>query len=282
MATSTPCHARSACLCAAWNTWVNHLATAPAIIIVLGLKGRHSTPGGSAFPAVQNLLLAARGLGLSGSIFNLPLAREAELRELLAIPENNQIHCCLPIGYPTDKHGPLRRKPVKQVAYDGRFGETWAFAERQPDNGWEDGVVVTAPSGQPPWAGGPPSWSPSAPRCTAPHRDAGTRRWWPVATGTTARDSVSVCRKRRAVVLGFVMRNTMVNVKASAKANTPPLQRSLELVSRKIVQTSYRFGRRLGFDGRAPNRITCKPTVAVSFPDMKTYISGNPRLDSQL
>ncbi len=117
---------------------VHHLAAAPAIIIVLGLKGRHSTPGGSAFPAVQNLLLAARGLGLSGSIFNLPLGHEAELRELLAIPDNNQIHCCLPIGYPTDKHGPLGRKPVKQVAYDGRFGQTWAFAEQQPDNGWED------------------------------------------------------------------------------------------------------------------------------------------------
>ena len=117
---------------------VRHLAQAPAIIIVLGLKGRHSTPGGSAFPAVQNLLLAARGLGLSGSIFNLPLGREAELRELLAIPESNEIHCCLPIGYPTDKHGPLRRKPVRQVAYDGRFGEPWAFAEQQPDNGWED------------------------------------------------------------------------------------------------------------------------------------------------
>ena len=117
---------------------VHHLAAAPAIVIVLGLKGRHSTPGGSAFPAVQNLLLAARGLGLSGSIFNLPLVREAELRELLAIPDNNEIHCCLPIGYPTDQHGPLRRKPVKQVAYDGRFGQAWAFAERQPDNGWED------------------------------------------------------------------------------------------------------------------------------------------------
>lgn len=117
---------------------VHHLGSAPAIVIVLGLKGRHSTPGGSAFPAVQNLLLAARGLGLSGSIFNLPLANEAELRELLKIPDTNQIYCMLPIGYPTDKHGPLKRKPVKQVVYDGVFGATWDFAAEQPEAGWQE------------------------------------------------------------------------------------------------------------------------------------------------
>ena len=123
---------------------VHHLASVPAIIVVLGLKGRHSTPGGSAFPAVQNLLLAARGLGLSGSIFNLPLAGETEMRKLLAIPDNNQIYCLLPIGYPADKHGPLRRKPVKQVVYDGRFGATWRFAERQAETGWQDKWLPSA------------------------------------------------------------------------------------------------------------------------------------------
>jgi nitroreductase len=117
---------------------VNHLAEVPVVIIVMGLKGRHSTPGGSAFPAVQNLLLAARALGLSGSVFNFPLSHEAELRAELRIPENNQIYCCLPIGYPTDKHGPLKRKPVRDVVYHDRFGEKWAYAESQPDEGWQD------------------------------------------------------------------------------------------------------------------------------------------------
>ena len=116
---------------------VHHLAEAPAVIVVLGLKGRHSTPGGSAFPAVQNLLLAARGLGLAGSVFNFPLSHEPELREMLAVPENNVIYCLLPIGYPTDKHGPLRRKPVRDVVYMDRFGERWGFAEDQPDEGWQ-------------------------------------------------------------------------------------------------------------------------------------------------
>lgn len=117
---------------------VNHFAEVPVVVLVMGLKGRHSTPGGSAFPAVQNLLLAARGLGLSGSVFNFPLSHEEELRTELNIPENNQIYCCLPIGYSTDKHGPLKRKPVRDVVYDNRFGEKWSFAEEQPDEGWQE------------------------------------------------------------------------------------------------------------------------------------------------
>src|SRR5438093_13068228 len=67
---------------------VRHLAEAPVIVIVCGLRGRHSTPGGSTFPAVQNLLLSARALGLGGSIFNLPLTHAEELMEALGIPDN--------------------------------------------------------------------------------------------------------------------------------------------------------------------------------------------------
>ena len=117
---------------------VHHLAETPVIVVVLGLKGRHSTPGGSTFPAVQNLLLAARGLGLSGSVFNFPLSREDALRDMLGIPDNNAVYCVVPVGYPTDRHGPLGRKPVRQVVYDGKFGERWSFAEAQPDMGWQD------------------------------------------------------------------------------------------------------------------------------------------------
>ncbi len=108
----------------------------PVIIAVTGLKGRHSTPGGSTFPAVQNFQLAARAMGLGSSIFNLPMREQ--LYEMLGIPESNQLYCLLPIGYPTDRQGPLNRKPVKAVAFDGRYGEPWAFADEQPDEGWGD------------------------------------------------------------------------------------------------------------------------------------------------
>ena len=116
----------------------HHLATVPAVVCVTGLKGRHSTPGGSIFPAVQNLLLTARALGLGGSIFNLPLGHRDELMEMLELPENNEIYCLLPIGYPTDRHGPVRRKPVKQVVFMDKWQNPWPFAEQQPDEGWTE------------------------------------------------------------------------------------------------------------------------------------------------
>jgi nitroreductase len=114
----------------------HNLASVPVIVVVTGLRGRHSSPGGSHFPAVQNMLLAARALGLGGSIFNLPMVGRGNLNELLAIPESNEIHCLVPIGYPSDKPGPLSRKPVKKVAYWNRFGEPWPFAVDQPNEGW--------------------------------------------------------------------------------------------------------------------------------------------------
>lgn len=116
------------------------LAGVPLIVVVCGLRGKHSSPGGSHFPAIQNMLLAARALGLAGSIFNLPLVGGdgpgESMYELLGIPESNEIYACVPIGYPTDKPGPLSRKPVRKVAYLERFGEEWPFAAEQPDEGW--------------------------------------------------------------------------------------------------------------------------------------------------
>lgn len=114
----------------------HNIAIVPAVIAVLGMRGRHSTPGGSTFPAVQNLMLTARALGLGASIFNLPI--RDELLTMLGIPENNQLYCLIPIGYPTDKQGPVKRKPVRAVVYKERFGESWAFAEAQPETGFQD------------------------------------------------------------------------------------------------------------------------------------------------
>jgi nitroreductase len=117
---------------------VRHLAEVPVIVAVCGLAGKHSTPGGSTFPAVQNLLLAARAMGLGGSITNFARAHYAELIELLGIPESNQVYCLVPLGYPQDHHGPVRRRPVRHAVFWNRWQAPWPFAEAQPDGGWQD------------------------------------------------------------------------------------------------------------------------------------------------
>jgi hypothetical protein len=43
----------------------------------------------------------------------------------------------LPVGYPTDRQGPVKRKPVRDVVFLDRFGAPWPFAQSQPDAGWE-------------------------------------------------------------------------------------------------------------------------------------------------
>jgi len=113
-----------------------HVSDAPAVIVACGLQGRHSTPGGSIFPAVQNLLLAARALGLGASIFQLALS--PAVVKALGIPDDYQAYCAIPVGYPEDRPGPVQRRPVRRVAFRDRWGELWPYAESQPDDGWND------------------------------------------------------------------------------------------------------------------------------------------------
>ena len=77
------------------------------------------TRGSSIYPAVQNILLAARALGLGSAITTLHKRYEKEIKALLGIPENVETAALLPIGYPQDghKYGPTRRAPVSEVTY---------------------------------------------------------------------------------------------------------------------------------------------------------------------
>ena len=115
---------------------VQHLSETPVIVVVCGRRGLHSTPGGSTFPAVQNLLLAARGLGLGASITNFGRSHDQELMAMLGIPDDQQVYCLVPLGYPTDRQGPLRRRSVRRVVSWNHWDQPWVFAERQPEEGW--------------------------------------------------------------------------------------------------------------------------------------------------
>ncbi len=75
--------------------------------------------GASLYPAVQNLLLAARVEGLGGVLTTLISAREQEVQDILHIPRKWGVHAMVPLGYPQGQHGPLSRAPLhKMVKYD--------------------------------------------------------------------------------------------------------------------------------------------------------------------
>jgi nitroreductase len=77
----------------------------------------------SIFPAVQNLMLAARGLGLGSTLTTLHAIVEAEIRAAVDIPAHVHIAALVPLGYPTRPFSVTKRKPVTALAYLDRWGK---------------------------------------------------------------------------------------------------------------------------------------------------------------
>ena len=71
--------------------------------------------GGSIWPGVQNLLLAARALGLGGAPTTLALQDQDAVREALNMPDTMGAFCLIPVGYPLGNFGPVTRKPVDEI-----------------------------------------------------------------------------------------------------------------------------------------------------------------------
>jgi nitroreductase len=93
---------------------------APVVVVVCA-TARGAGPMGSVIPAVENLLLAARALGIGSTITTLHPTVEDRARQLLGIPESAQIVYCLPLGYPRGRFGPTTRRPLAEVAAVDRW-----------------------------------------------------------------------------------------------------------------------------------------------------------------
>ena len=77
---------------------------------------------GSIYPSVQNLLLAARAMGLGASLITLPLWSVASARRTLKLPHSVTPCCVVPLGWPRGRYGPTTRKPVSEVAHLDTYG----------------------------------------------------------------------------------------------------------------------------------------------------------------
>ena len=81
--------------------------------------------GASIYPAVQNILLACRALGLGTVITTNHILYEEDVRAILGLPNDVFTFAMMPVGFPVDKYGPLSRRPVSEVAFADRWGNTW-------------------------------------------------------------------------------------------------------------------------------------------------------------
>ncbi len=107
----------------------DHMAEIPALIIACMKfpepvsSSAAAYGGGSVWPGVQNLLLAARALGLGAAPTTLGLSNREAARAVLGLPNNVEAFALIPVGYPMGKFGPLTRLPVGATMSWDRWGE---------------------------------------------------------------------------------------------------------------------------------------------------------------
>ena len=90
-----------------------------------GLKNMPRSAGSSIYPAVQNIILACRGLGLGTVLTTIHMFYEDEVKQILGLPPEVHTYALMPIGYPRGKFGPIKRRPVSEVAYLDNYGKHW-------------------------------------------------------------------------------------------------------------------------------------------------------------
>jgi nitroreductase len=115
-----------------------HLAEAPAILMFCAdframavtdakLDRISLVGGGSVYPPVQNAMLACVAEGLGCTLTTLHCLREDDVKAALDIPDPWATAAMIPIGYPVGRgHGPIRRRPVSEMAFANTFDEPWS------------------------------------------------------------------------------------------------------------------------------------------------------------
>jgi nitroreductase len=118
---------------------VDHFEDIP-VVVVCCLRGGARVPFvpeppiaasshyGSIYPSAQNLLLAARSIGLGGALITLPLWSNTLARRILRLPLSVEPCCIVTLGWPKGRYGRKARKPAGTVVHLDQYG-------RQP---WRD------------------------------------------------------------------------------------------------------------------------------------------------
>ena len=102
---------------------------APAIIFVCGRVAyppnapMEQFVWSALYPAAQNLIVAARSLGLGTTFTTFHMFMESELRELLGLPQEIKFGVMIPIGWPQNDFVKVKRKPVSSVIHWDKWSD---------------------------------------------------------------------------------------------------------------------------------------------------------------
>ena len=97
----------------------DEIKDAPCIVLALTTVRNGAS---SVIPSVQNLMLAARALGVGSVPTTLHPQVMERVYALLGIPAEPEFHLCSPMGDPRGKFGPTQRKPAAEVTWLNRWG----------------------------------------------------------------------------------------------------------------------------------------------------------------
>ena len=108
-----------------------HMEDVPGLIMACLERGSGKarsapiTRGAHIYPAVQNLMLAARALGLGTVLTSLHTFYEQEVKEFLGIPDGVETAALIPVGYPAEgeRFSKGKRRPVQEVTFYERWGQ---------------------------------------------------------------------------------------------------------------------------------------------------------------
>jgi nitroreductase len=106
----------------------DHFHEAPVWIVACLEEGTAAPTrwsGASIYPAVQNMLLTARALGLGATLTTRHLMYEKEAEAALGLPPGVHSYAIIPIGYPLGKFGPVGRGPLADIVYQDRWGQPY-------------------------------------------------------------------------------------------------------------------------------------------------------------
>ena len=108
----------------------DHLEESPVLIVVAMNKKKDNLPRFGALksiraeatytsimPCVQNLMLAARSLGLGTCLTTAITILEEDAKIALGMPEETQIIALIPLGYPADDFKPVTRIPAEEFTH---------------------------------------------------------------------------------------------------------------------------------------------------------------------
>ena len=104
----------------------------PALAVQDVDQGHQSIVGGaSIYPFIQNLLLAARALGVGGLLTTFLCRQHHAASDLLGLPQSEAIAAVVALGYPQTAVTRLRRRPVEDFAFTDRWNTPASFSTPQ-------------------------------------------------------------------------------------------------------------------------------------------------------